>query len=158
MQHRVAQVCACGLRSEELQIQIQRLFEVVADVLNHLLFGRGGEAGDRDREFASLFLLVFADEVADIEVIDPEVLAPRREAVGLVDDETDDIAGKEDAFDRSRAEHLGRDVEQRGRSILHLFDGQSPRDGIQHAVDGDGLGDASFGEVIHLVLHQRLQG
>ena len=158
MQYRIAQICARGLRGEELQIQIQRLFEVVADVLDHLLFGRGGEAGDRDRELASLFLLVFADEVADVEVIDPEVLAPRRETMSLVDDEADDVAGKEDTFDRSRAEHLGRDVEQRGRSILHFFDGKSPRDGIQHAVDGDGLGDTPFGEVIHLVLHQRLQG
>ena len=111
MQHRVAQVCTCGFRGEELQIQIQRLFEVVADVLDHLLFGRGREAGDRDREFASLFLLVFANEVADIEVVDPEILSPRREAVGLVDDEADDVAGKENAFDRCRAEHLGRDVE-----------------------------------------------
>ena len=158
MQHRITQVRACGLRGEELQIQIQRLFEVVSDVLDYLLFGRGGETGDRDRKFAPLFLLVFADEVADIEVIDPEVLAPRRETVSLVDDEADDVAGKEDTFDRSRAEHLGRDVEQRGRSVLHLFDGQSTRDGIQHTVDGDSLGDTPFGKVIHLVLHQRLQG
>ena len=158
MQHRITQVRACGLRGEELQIQIQRLFEVVADVLDHLLFGRGREAGDRDRKFASLFLLVFADEVADIEVVDPEILSPRREAVGLVDDEADDVAGKENTFDRCRAKHLRGDVEQRGRSILYFFDSQSPRDGIQHTVDGDSLGDTPFGKVIHLVLHQRLQG
>lgn len=42
--------------------------------------------------------------------------------------------------------------------FVSLADGKSPRDGIQHAVDGDGLGDTPFGEVIHLVLHQRLQG
>ena len=107
MQHRVAQICTRGLRGEELQIQIQRLSEVVADVLDYLLFGRGGETGDRDWKFATLFLLVFADEVADIEVVDPEILPPRRKAVGLVDDEADDIAGKEDALDCSRAEHLG---------------------------------------------------
>ena len=44
MNHRIAQIGArCG-RSEQLQVEIERLFEIVANVLHHLLLCCSREA------------------------------------------------------------------------------------------------------------------
>ena len=91
----IVKVGACGFRGIQFQVEPQRLLEVVADVLYHLLLGRSREARHGNRLSAAFHFLVFANELADVEIVNAEVLPPRRETVGLVDDETHHVAGQQ---------------------------------------------------------------
>ena len=90
-----------GRRGKELEVKSERLHEIVGDVLYHLLLGCGRKARNR-YGLSPLFLLICPDEFSDEEVVDPEILPPRREAVRLVDDEPHDIPCKEDSLDGVR--------------------------------------------------------
>ena len=50
--------------------------------------------------------------VGEPEVVGPEVVAPLRDAVRLVDDEQADFTSRDRLEERRRREPLGRDVEQ----------------------------------------------
>ena len=158
MNHRVAQVGACGLGGKYLKVQAECLPEVVANVLYHLLLGRGREARYGDRLRTPLVLLILADELADIEIVHAEVLTPRGEAVRLVNHDAHDVAYHQYALYRLGPQHLGSDVQQRRVAVHHPLDGLRAADGVKQSVDGDGVRDAPFGKVVHLVFHQRLQG
>ena len=64
----------CGGKQFELQSQLP--LEIVADVGNDLLFGGGGETGNRNGYAVAFFLLDSPDEVADVEVVHAEIVAP----------------------------------------------------------------------------------
>ena len=53
-----------------------------------------------------------------------------------------------------RTEHFGRNIQQGGIAILHALYGQRTTDGVEQSVDSHGIRNASFCEIIHLVLHQ----
>ena len=105
----------------------------------------------------AFFLLDFPDEVADVEVIDAEVVAPCGEAMRLVDDETHHIAGKEQLLKGFGTKHLRCDIEYGGTAVGDPFESVRTRDGILKPVDGDRFGDPFVRKIIDLVLHQRLQ-
>ena len=98
--HRVSQVPALSARREEIERDAELLGEIVSDVLNDLLLGGGRKAGDRNAS-AARKLFKFGDEVADVEVVDAEVVAPGGEAVRLVDHEAGDAAHAENTLDRA---------------------------------------------------------
>ena len=75
----------------------------------------------------------------------------------LVDDKTHHIAGKEQFFKGFGTQHLRCDIEYGGTAVGNPFESVRPRDGIQKPVDGDRLSDSLLREVVHLVLHQRLE-
>ena len=154
MYHGVAQILSRCRRGKQLQVQVQCLLEVVADVLHYLLLGCSREAGHGDGRLAAFLFLIVADELADVQIVHPEILSPRRETVGFVYHEPDDVACQQNLFDGLRPEHFGGDVQQRNFAFQHPLDAQCPCDGVQQAVDGYGVGNAPFVEVVHLVLHQ----
>lgn len=77
MDDRILQVLPGGGRCKEPQILPQFRPEIVADVGNDLLLGRGREARDGDGGPTAFLLPELADEVADVKVIDAEILSPR---------------------------------------------------------------------------------
>ena len=155
---RILQVFPGGGRREEPQVQPQLRPEVVADVGDHLLLRRRREARDGNRRTLPLLLPQLADEVADVEVIDAEILPPRGKTVRLVDDEPHHVAREQQLLDRLRPQHFRRDVQQRRRSVRHPPDRLRAAQRVEQAVDGDRFRDAPRRQVVHLVLHQRLQG
>ena len=153
----VTQIGSGCIGGVELQVQIQLLLEVFADVADDLLLCGGGEAGNRNAVFLVLLFLKIADEIADVQIIHPEILTPGREAVGLIDDEPHHIPGHEEPLDGGRAQRLGGDVEHGCQSALYPFHGFCPFDGAEQTVDGHRIGNAPLRQIIHLVLHQRLE-
>ena len=65
---------SCG--GKQLKFQSQFPVEIVTDVGNDLLLGGGGEAGNRNGHVVAFCLLDFPDEVADVEVVHAEIMAP----------------------------------------------------------------------------------
>ena len=75
------QVGALGTAVKDGQLNAEFVPEVSGDVLHHIGLGGRGQAQDRrDRLLPGLL----ADEAPDVAIIGPEVMAPPREAVGLV--------------------------------------------------------------------------
>ena len=70
--------------------------EMVADVAHHLGLGGGGQAQQRGHGVAREFL----DEAADVAVVGPEIVAPFRHAMGLVQHPEPDLALLQDRADR----------------------------------------------------------
>ena len=71
----------------------------------------------------------------------------------LVNDEPGDFPPQQQAFDGFRTQGFRRNVEQRGRAVLRAFEGFGAIDRVEHAVNGDRLGDARAFQIIHLVFH-----
>ena len=104
------------------------------------------------------FLLVLAYELAYIEIIYAEILPPRREAVGFVYHESHHMAGQQNLLYCLGAQHLGSDIQQRCVALHHPLYGIGALYWVEQSVDGHGIGNAPFGQFVHLVFHQRLQG
>ena len=68
------------------------------DILYHLLLGRSRETRYRYGGLSFFLLLVFPDELADVQVIDPEILPPRGETMGFINHETDHMACQQNPF------------------------------------------------------------
>ena len=81
----VAQVLAFGRRRKDAQFQSESLLEVVADVLNNFLFGRGGKAGNGNFAVCTVKIFQLFDEVRDEKIVDAEIVPPDREAVRFID-------------------------------------------------------------------------
>ena len=98
-EHLVVQVFAGLGRGKDLQIQIQRLPEILADVAYDLLLGSGREAGNGDGFFPEpLCLLQLPDEVSYVLIVHSEVLPPGGKAVGLVDNKADNVSSEQQPF------------------------------------------------------------
>ena len=78
--------------------------------------------------------------------------------MSLVDDKAHYGTPQQETFDGFGTEHLRSNIEDVGCSVGHLCAGRRPLDGVEKPVDGDGLADTSFHEVVHLIFHERLQG
>ncbi len=112
--------------------------------------GRGrGRAGDEARRTEAL------DEIADLQVVGPEVVAPVADAVRLVDGEQRERELREHAFDEGfRREALRRDVEQLHLAGEHHVDAAAVLFGVE--VRGEvRRRDAARGERRDLVGHER---
>ena len=109
---RVAEIGAGGARGEELELTPQGLHEIIADILHHFLLGRCRETRYRDGMPEALPPLIITDELADIKIIHPEILSPRRETVSLIDDKPHHLANRQDALDGVRPQHLRGDIQE----------------------------------------------
>src|SRR6185436_6371974 len=114
--HVEAEVRALGAGVEHFELDAELLAEVLDDLLLHVALGGCREAGDlRDLEpFAAAEL---PDEPRGVEVVGPEVVAPLRQAVRLVEDPALDLALPDDLAERLVAELLRRDVEERDLAV-----------------------------------------
>ena len=97
--YRIAKVFSLRRCGKDSQREIQFLVEVVDDVADNLLLGSGSETRHGDRKALLFRLLQLLDEIADKEVVHPEVMAPSRETVGFVDDKTGDGASHQQSLD-----------------------------------------------------------
>ncbi len=157
VQDRVMQVLPRGGGREDFQVQVQLLLEIIADIPDHLLLCGGGKAGYGDRLLVRFLILQLPDKVANVQIIHPEILPPRREAVRLVNDEAGNVPGSQRLFNAARAQLLRRDVQQCGGTVADAPQCIGPLDGAEQAIDRYRLGNAQAVQVVHLVLHQRLQ-
>ena len=92
-QHFISEVRSGRIRREQFQFNAAFRAEVFANIADHVLFRRRREARYRDGLFQFLVFLQFFDEGTNVAVIHSEILPPGREAVCLVDYESDDVAG-----------------------------------------------------------------
>ena len=157
MDDRVMQIDPWGRRCKQPQIQIQRLLEIVTNVLHYFLFSRSSETGYRYRISTSFLLLVFLDKFSYIEIIHPEILSPWRKTMCFVYHKSHNMACQQYSLDSFRAKHFRRYIQKWGFPILYSLYGQCSGNGVQQTVNGYRIGNTSIGKVIYLVLHQRLQ-
>jgi len=152
-----AQVVALDAALIQRQAEPQLVAEIGQDLGGHVLFGGRGEAGHR-RHRRLLALRQGADEAPGVEVVRAEVVAPLGQAVGLVEDPTADLAAGEHRGDAAVAQLLRRDVQHGHVAETHPLHDIAALRRRQHAVDGRRGGRAGLlRQVVHLVLHQRLQ-
>ena len=86
-------VFSVRVSGEKGELKIEGLAEILSNIADNFLFCGSGKAGYRDRIRQAFFHLQLADEVADVQVIDAEILAPCREAVGLVNNKAHYVPG-----------------------------------------------------------------
>ena len=125
---------------------------MVADVAHYFGLGGGGQAEHRSRRFIARG---FLDEAADIAVVGPEIVAPFRHAMRLVQHPEPDLTLCQNRPDRVAAQLLGRDQKHRRLSHAHTVQRILPLGHRQHSVDGDGGGNSSARHALHLIGHQR---
>ncbi len=125
------------------------------DILAHIVGGCGGQGADRGR-------VHLGDEMAQAQVGGAEIMAPFRDAMGLIDGkETDGITSdgvRQFQLETFNLQAFWRDIEQfqlpRAQLGQHLL---SFLGGLR-AVDEFHPADPRFAEVDELVSHQGLQG
>ena len=101
MNNRVTEIFTGSIGSKYFKIQIEFPFKIIPDIRNNLLFCSSRKAGYRNSFFCSLFSLQFPDKIANIQVIHPKVLAPRRETVGFVYHKPDYVPVDSDSCNRA---------------------------------------------------------
>src|SRR5438105_14763043 len=94
-----------------------------------------------------------AARLGEAQVIRPEVVTPRRDAVRLVHGEERNAQSRHRRAERGRAEPLGRDVYDLELTPADAFLTLVPLGIGERAVD-EGGGDSPRGERVGLVLHQ----
>ncbi len=85
---------------ECLQFDLKAFLKVVAQVLDDVRLGGGGEAGDR-----CLSGKLFPDEARDVQIVRAKVVAPLGETVGFVEDPGRDLPNT-DGFNKGFASEL----------------------------------------------------
>ena len=114
--HCKLQIGAPGTAIEDLQTYIKFVPKMLLDVLHYVGFGGRSQAQHR-RDWIRFRL--FADEASHVAIIRPEVVPPLREAMGLVQHPSPDLALIEHAAQGTVAELLGRDDENAGVAQTH---------------------------------------
>ena len=140
---------------QQQQLGPQPVLEMVADILDHLRLGRGGQADDRRGVHVTRRLL---DEARDVAVIWAEVVAPFRDAMRLVQHPEADLALFQHVAHADAAQLFGRDEQHRRLAQPNLFQRVLTFGHGQQAVDGDGGGNAGAFHPGHLIGHQRHEG
>ena len=150
-----AQVVARSAAVEDVELDAQPLVEMFHDLGDDRRLGGGGQAQDRGNGVVTRLV---ADEAADVAVVGPEVLAPFRQAVRLVEHPAADLALVEGLPQGAVAQLLGGDEHDAGVAHAHLVEGVFAFRHGQQAADGDAGGDAPRLQPGHLIGHQRHQG
>ena len=115
------------------------------------LGGRGQAQQRRYRPWSGLL----ADEAAHVAVVGTEVVAPAREAVGLVQHPAADLALVERPAQGAAAKLLRRDQEDACAAEAHPLQRLGPLGHGEHPVDGHAALDPMPLQSRHLVRHQR---
>ena len=121
-------------------------FQVVHDVLGDPRGGRGREGQHRDAGQALA-------QLGDAQVRGAEVVAPLRDAVGLVDGDERDVHAHDAQTEGLRGEPLGGDVEELHVAVDAVVQRDVDLPRREPRVDGHGR-DAPCAQAVHLVLHQ----
>ena len=121
-------------------------FQVAHDVLGHDLRRRGreGQHGNPRQPFAQL---------GDPQVGGAEVVAPLRDAVGLIDGQQRDVHAHDTQAEGLGGQPFGGDVEELYVAVDAVVEGDVDLAGREPRVDRHG-GDVPRPEAVHLVLHQ----
>ncbi len=114
----------------------------------------GGRGGGRKREHALGAEL--AGALGQLQVVGPEVVAPLRDAVRLVDREERDSRLREAGEEALVVEPLRRDVQELQRALLQPIEDRALLGGVEARIEPRGLDPVPLQEV-DLVLHQRDQ-
>ena len=122
--------------------------EALGDVVGDLR--RGGRRRGDDR-----LGLQPARRVGEAEVVGPEVVAPLRDAVRLVDDEQADLDVLHRLQERRRGEALGRDVEQAQLAVGGGLQRGAVVGGVALGVDERDAAGRDLRQRLDLVLHER---
>ena len=146
-----SRLAAPGAPVQYLQLDGVGLPEVLPDLLLDLRFGRCGEAEDRGGPAPAR---VPVDELADVAVVGPEIVAPLGETVRLVQD-----PGPDETLFQRRAggpgpQLLRRDQDDGGVAQPDPVQGLLPFRHGQQPVDGDDVGDSPVLKAGDLVGHE----
>ena len=152
LDHLEGEVVAERPAVDQLQLDPEARPEMVEDVAQHARLGRRGQADHGRRRSVAAEL---PDEAADVAVVGPEILAPFREAMRLVDDPVSDLALPEDRADGGVPELLGRDQQDRRVAEPDAVERLVAFRQRQQPVDRDGGGDPVPTQPVDLIRHQR---
>ncbi len=152
LDHLEGEVVAERPAVDQLQLDPEARPEMVEDVAQHARLGRRGQADHRRRRSVAAEL---PDEAADVAVVRPEIVAPFREAMRLVDDPVSDLALSEDRPDRGVPGLLGRDQQHRRVAEPHAVERLVALRQRQQPVDRHGRGDPVPAQPVDLVRHKR---
>ncbi len=148
------QVRALGRADEGLEANAQLIEEMLADIVQHILLGGGGEAPDRGELTLAGELM---DETRRVKVVRSEIVAPLRQAVRLIEDPGTDLPIG-DRFAKSVvSELLGRHQQHAHIAQLDLLQHVGPLGHGQQAVQCGRTLDVAREQAVHLIFHQRLQ-
>ena len=78
--------------------------------------------------------------------------------MGLVNDKAHHVPGEQQRLNGAGAQLLRRDVKDGRQPVRHPFQRLSTLYRAEQAVYRDGVHQAVFAQVVHLVLHQGLEG
>ena len=153
--HLKGEVGPVGTAVEDLQLDAELVPKVPGYVLGHVGLGGGSQAQHRrHRPGARLF----PDEAAHVAIIGAKVMAPTREAVGLVQHPPADLPLVDGPPQGTGAELLRRNEEDTRVPQANPFQGIGPFGHGQEPVDGHAGADPARLQSRHLVRHQSDQG
>ena len=152
--HDELQVGPAGAAVEDPELDAEPVAEVGADVLLHVGLGGRGQAQHRHRRIPGPFL----DEARHVPVVGPEVVAPAREAMRLVQHPGADLALLQGPAHGPAPKLLRRDDEDARVAQAHPVQRLLALGHGQQSVDGHAGADALAFEARHLIRHERHQG
>ena len=129
---------------------MQRPLEVVTDFLHDIVLGGCGQA----QNWCRVLAMVLGDIPRDVAVVGPEVVAPFREAVRLVDYPRGDSASRDRCPERRVAKLLGGDQNDAGIAEADLSERVGAFRHRDEAVDGGGASDSLAPHRGDLIGHQ----
>lgn len=149
----VRQVFSLVATEKSRQFQPQAVSEVRAKILDDVGLGGRGEAGHGHPCCGE----VLADEPRDIKVVGPKVVPPLGKAMSLVEHPGRNLAHSDRIGKRAASELLWRHEHDPCVAEADLVECCPPLQRREQTIEGHGAVHAGGHQVVHLILHQRLQ-
>ena len=127
------------------------------DVGDDFRLGGGRQALDQRQRLVRRGVAAFGDEAGDVAVIRPEILAPFRQAVRLVENPGADFPLRQHLAHAAIAQLLGGDEQDADIPQAHAVEHVGPFRHVEQPVDRRAAVDAALAQALDLVLHQRDQ-
>jgi len=148
--HLKSQIGAHRTAVQQQKVRSEARPEMLSDIAHHLGLCRGGQAEHRSER---MIARKFFDEAANIAVVWPKIMAPFRNAMGLVQHPEPDLPLRQNRTDGNAAQLLRRN-QQHGRfAHAYLVERILPLGHREHAIDRDSRGNASPRHALHLICH-----
>ena len=151
------QVVAPGAAVEHAHGDTQLVAEVPDDVGDDFRLGGGRQALDQRQRLVRRGVAAFGDEAGDVAVIRPEILAPFRQAMRLVENPGADFPLRQHLAHAAIAQLLGGDEQDADIPQAHAVEHVGPFRHVEQPVDRRAAVDAALAQALDLVLHQRDQ-